>query len=98
MADYLRAAEGLNVVKAVYMEVAVAPEQRLAEAESVVELCKRGDSPTVAAVIGGSPAAANFAPYITRFKNSQYVKGVRESLRTGASTDASFLKGVRLLG
>lgn len=39
--DYLQAAEGLGVVKTVYMEVAVDPSQQLAEAQHVVELCLR---------------------------------------------------------
>jgi predicted TIM-barrel fold metal-dependent hydrolase len=97
-ADYLKAAEGLNLERAVYMEVDVAPEQRRAEAEWVVGLCKRGDTPTVAAVIGGSPASEKFPAYITRFKNSPFVKGIRESLRRGSSTDEKFLRGLRLLG
>ena len=58
--DYLEATDGLNVVKAVYMEVAVAPDQKLAEAEYVIELCRRDDNPTVAAVIGGMPGAEGF--------------------------------------
>src|SRR5688572_7327658 len=85
MKDYLEATRGLNVVKAVYMEVAVEPGQRLAEAEWVVEICKRGDTPTVAAVIGGSPEAHDFAEYIGRFKDSAYVKGVREGFKRGSS-------------
>src|SRR4051794_35079462 len=40
MKDYLEATAGLNVVKAVYMEVDVEPAQQLAEAEYVVGLCK----------------------------------------------------------
>ena len=36
MADYKKATEGLGVTKAIYMEVAVAPEQKLAEAESAI--------------------------------------------------------------
>src|SRR5437764_1249841 len=36
--DYAKAVEGLNVTKAVYVEVAVKAEQREAEAEYVVEL------------------------------------------------------------
>jgi predicted TIM-barrel fold metal-dependent hydrolase len=98
MADYLKAAEGLNVVRAVYMEVAVTPDQRPAEAEYVVDLCRRGDTPTVAAVIGGSPGADGFPGYINRFKDSRHVKGVREPLRPGGSADKSFLAGLRRLG
>src|SRR5829696_3764649 len=54
-ADYAKAVEGLNVERAVYVEVAVVPEQRLAEAEYAAALCERGDGKTAAAVIGGSP-------------------------------------------
>src|SRR2546425_971251 len=41
MSDYLSATAGLNVVKAVYMEVDVAPEQQSAEAQYVLDMCKR---------------------------------------------------------
>jgi predicted TIM-barrel fold metal-dependent hydrolase len=98
MADYLKAAEGLNVVRAVYMEVAVTPDQRPAEADYVTDLCRRGGTPTVAAVIGGSPAADDFPAYINRFKASPHVKGVRESLRPGSAADKKFLSGIRRLG
>src|SRR2546423_1343528 len=82
MADYLKAAAGLNIVQAVYMEVAVEEKQRPAEAEYVIDLCRRGAvrdpaaGPTVAAVIGGSPGGDGFAGYIKPFKSSPYVKGV----------------------
>ena len=101
--DYLRATRGLNVVKAVYMEVAVDPAQHLAEAEHVIELCKRKDTPTCAAVIGGRPGAEGFRRYITRFKDSPYVKGVRQILpraaaQRGPKLDGPFVRGIRLLG
>ena len=99
--DYLEATRGLNVVKSVYMEVAVDEEYLLAEAEYVIELCKRDDNPTVAAVIGGRPASEGFREYITRFKGSPYVKGVRHILPGGAPelwSGKPFLDGIRLLG
>ena len=77
--DYLEATQGLNVVKAVYMEVAVPPEKRLQEAEYVLELCKQPGSVTCAAVIAGSPAEEGFEQYIRRFRGSPYIKGVRGS-------------------
>ena len=58
MKDYLAAVGELErstlsppakVVKAVYMEVDVDPEQQSAEAQCVIELCKKGGVPTVAA-------------------------------------------------
>jgi len=100
-ADYLEATRGLNVVKAVYMEVAVDDDCLVDEAEYVIELCRRGDAPTVAAVIGGRPASEGFRDYITRFKDSPYVKGVRHILPGAAPelwSEKSFLDGIRLLG
>ena len=64
MSDYLKATAGLNVVKTIYMEVDVAPEQQNEEAEYVIGLCKRADKPMVAAVISGRPASDGFAKYI----------------------------------
>lgn len=98
MSDYLEAAKGLNVVKAVYMEVAVDPSQRQEEAEYIIEICKRKETPTVAAVIGGSPEAEGFREFITQFKASPYVKGVRAGYPSGGSENKQFLAGLRLLG
>ena len=80
MSDYLKATAGLNVVKTVYMEVDVAPEQQTEEAEYVIGLCERADTPMVAAVISGRPASDGFPKYIGRFKDSAYIKGVRQVL------------------
>ncbi|HID76754.1 MAG TPA: amidohydrolase [Planctomycetaceae bacterium] len=101
--DYLKATEGLSVTRAVYMEVAVAPEQKLAEAEFVIQLCRREDNPTVAAVIGGMPGEAGFRDYILRFKDSPFVKGVRQippPARGGRFLyeQHDFVAGIRLLG
>lgn len=97
-ADYAKATGGLNVTKAVYVEVAVKPEQREAEAEYVVELCKAKSGPLVAAVIGGSPVSDDFAAFVRRFKGGPVVKGVRASYTRGAVDDKRFVDGVRLLG
>ena len=99
--DYLEATRGLNVVKAVYMEVAVADEDLEKEAELVLELCRRDDNPTCAAVIGGRPAEDGFSRYITRYKGSPYIKGIRQIVRGGLEgllSDDKFTAGVRLLG
>ncbi len=100
-ADYLEATRGLNVVKAVYMEVAVADEDLVKEAELVIDLCRRDDNPTCAAVIGGRPAEDDFRQFITRYKGSPYVKGIRQIVRGGLAgllSDEKFTAGVRLLG
>jgi predicted TIM-barrel fold metal-dependent hydrolase len=103
MADYLQATAGLNVVKTVYMEVDVAPEQQTEEAEYVIDLCQRADNPMAAAVISGRPASDDFAKYIGQFRDSAYIKGVRQVLHVdstppGYCLDKKFIKGVRLLG
>jgi L-fuconolactonase len=107
MEDYKRATRDLTapakVVKTIYMEVDLAPEQQQAEAEYVLEICKSGNTPMVAAVISGRPAADGFAKYIAAFKGNPYIKGVRQVLH-GPTTparyclDPNFIKGIRLLG
>lgn len=98
VADYAKAVEGLDVTKAVYVEVAVTPEQREAEADYVVDLCRSKAGPTAIGVIGGDPGAAGFRAYIGRFKGSPYVKGVRAGFPRGGVEDRAFVEGVRLLG
>lgn len=77
LADYRTAAQGLNVVKAVYMEVNVADDQLEAEADYVLGLCRRGEAPTVAAVLGGRPWDDGFSQYIDRFRDERNFKGIR---------------------
>ncbi len=97
--DYRKATDGLKVVKAVYMEVDVIPSQKVAEAESIIALCRSGTSPTVAAVIGGRPASEGFKEYVGRFKDTREVKGVRQVVKTpGACVAPEFIDGVRTLG
>ena len=102
-ADFLDATRGLNVVKAVYMEVDVAAEQQVAEAEHVIGLCKSKDHPTVAAVISGRPASEKFEAYIKRYKGSPHIKGVRQVLQGNATKQGfclqdQFVRSVQLLG
>lgn len=101
--DYLKAAAGLEITRAIYMEVHADVDCLEAEAESVVDICRRADTPTIAAVIGGRPGDESFRRYITRFKGSPYVKGVRQLVRAGQAErspyrDKRFVEGVRLLG
>jgi predicted TIM-barrel fold metal-dependent hydrolase len=85
------------------MEVAADEDQLDAEAGYVLDLCRRGDSPTVAAVIGGRPGQALFAPYIRRHARCPQVKGVRWSLSADViqkqfHRSKPFLDDIRLLG
>jgi predicted TIM-barrel fold metal-dependent hydrolase len=101
MSDYLREAEGLNIVRTIYMEVDVALSQQVAEAEYVIDLCRRDDNPMVGAVIGGRPASDDFKDYVARFKGNPSIKGVRQVLHGGPAgygLTPEFVRGVRLLG
>ena len=97
MTDYLEAAKGLNVVAAIYMEVAVEASQQAEEARYVIDLCRRGGTPTIAAVIGGRPEGEDFAAYIGQFANEKTVKGVRSSFDAGLASE-HFEKNLRHLG
>lgn len=101
--DYLDAVEGLNVVKAIYMEIDLSPSQHRAEAEHVIGLCRSPDHPTVAAVISGRPENDDFADYIQPFSGSPYVKGIRRILQGGGTPrghclQPAFVRSLRLLG
>jgi predicted TIM-barrel fold metal-dependent hydrolase len=65
--DYRTETEGLNIVKAVYMEVDVAPADQIKEAEYVLALIQSGKTPTVGAVISGRPDSDGFASYMAKF-------------------------------
>ena len=101
--EYAEATKGLNVVKAVYMEVDVVPEQQQKEADYLVELCESKATPTCAAVVSGRPNSDGFEKYAKQFKGSKYVNGIRQVLHVketpaGYCLDPKFVKGIQLLG
>ena len=101
--DYLKAAAGLGISKAIYMEVHADVDCLATEADYAVDICRRADAPTVAAVIGGRPGDESFGRYIARFKDSPYVKGVRQIVRADQQgqnpcRDKRFVNGIQLLG
>lgn len=103
MAVYLAETEGLNVVKAVYMEVDVAPVDQVREAEYVLGLINSGKTPTVAAVISGRPDSEAFASYIQPFGDNAFIKGVRQVLHAGSAERGlclrpQFVRSIQLLG
>ena len=103
MSDYLEASRGINVVKTVYMEVDVDPQQQLKEAEYVSELSQRPDNPMAAAVVSGRPAAEDFAAYARVLAADPSIKGIRQVLHTpttppGTCLEKGYVEGVRLLG
>jgi predicted TIM-barrel fold metal-dependent hydrolase len=102
--EYAEATKGLNIVKAVYMEVDVVEEQQQKEADYLIELIKSKATPTVAAVVSGRPNKGDtFKRYVAPFKGSPYIKGLRQVVHTehtppGYSTTPEFIAGVRHLG
>src|SRR5262249_52488942 len=77
--EYAEATRGLNIVKAVYMEVDVVEEQQQKEVDYIIELIKLKSTPTVAAVVSGRPNKGDaFKKYVAQFKGSPYVKGLRQ--------------------
>ncbi|HKB03156.1 MAG TPA: amidohydrolase family protein [Gemmataceae bacterium] len=102
--EYAEATKGLNIVKAVYMEVDVVEEQQQKEAEYIIDLIMSKTGPTVAAVVSGRPNKGDaFKRYVSQFKGSPYVKGLRQVVHTehtpsGYSTTKEFIAGVRYLG
>ena len=101
--EYAEATEGLNVVKSVYMEVDVVEEQQQAEVDYVIDLCKSKKTTMVAAVVSGRPASAGFAAYIAQFKDSKYIKGIRQVLHvdatpTGFCLKKEYVAGIQALG
>jgi predicted TIM-barrel fold metal-dependent hydrolase len=99
--DYNAAVKGQNVVKAVYLEVDVVPEQKSREAEIVIEYIQRPDTPLAGAVIGGRVADAGFAKYLDQFRGKFAIKGVRQVLHgdlpKGTCLDKDFQRGLAAL-
>ena len=91
---YAEATKGLNVVKAVYMEVDVVPEQQQAEVDYLIELCKAAKTPTVAAVVSGRPASEGFEKYVRQFKSSPYIKGIRQVIHVEGTPGGYCLKKI----
>jgi L-fuconolactonase len=101
--DYDEATAGINVVKTVYMEVNVSPDQQELEADYVIKLCQSPTGRMRGAVIGGSVQSPHFSTYIKKFATNPYVKGVRIVLNDpdrppGLCLEKTFVKNIQLLG
>ncbi len=103
MAEYLKATAGLNVRKTVYMEVDLAPEQQLKEAEWVEEVCAGRKTPMSAAVVSGRPGKPGFEQYVQRLQRSPHIRGLRQVLHgsdtpPGYCLRPEFVHDVQMLG
>ena len=83
MKDYLTAVNGLNVVKAVYMEVDVDPAQQPAEADYVRTFAGRARRRLPRPWFPAGPASTEFAKYLDRFKGNAYIKGIARCCTAG---------------
>lgn len=102
-AEYLAATKGLNVKKAVYMEIDVAPADHTREAKHVIQLSQSDEHPTVAAVISGRPNQAGFEAYLKPLLGPGVIKGVRQVLHVpsaerGMCLQPTFVESMRMLG
>lgn len=88
---YLQAIQGLNITKAIYMEIDVAPDQHEKEIQHVIRMAEDENHMTVAGVVSGRPAEGTFGAYIRKYSDSKAIKGVRQVLH--ASTPAGFCLG-----
>jgi len=99
MKAYFEATRNVNMVKAVYMEVGVPAARRQEEALYAIEMCKDTSNPTRGAVISGDLKSSEFETYISQFKDSPYIKGIRYGFRSVADMeDAQLIKNIELLG
>jgi len=103
LADYRQATAGLDV-RTVYMEVDVAPDQKVEEADYVLGECARPqESRMLGAVIGGDPSQPGFEDYIKSLGPNSALKGVRqvihnEDIPAGYCLRDEFVRGVQFLG
>lgn len=100
MADYLAAAEGLNVVKSVHLEADVDEPHMLDETRHLIALADRPDNPLEGIVACGRPENDNFKSYLDKIAPNPKVKGIRRVLHTqpdSVAQGATFLKNVTAL-
>ena len=95
------ATKGLNISKAIYLEVDVIPSQQNDEARYVTEISKDPKHPTVAGVISGRPENEGFKKYIDQYKDNKHIKGLRRLMETtpsGFCLQPQFIHSVAYLG
>lgn len=100
MADYLAAAEGLNVVKSVHLEADVDEQYMLDETRHLLALAEQTDNPLEGIVACGRPENEDFKSYLDKIAAYPKVKGIRRVLHTqpdAVGRGATFLKNVAAL-
>jgi L-fuconolactonase len=103
MTDYRKATAGLNVRKAVYMEVDVPPKEQMKEAEWVEGVCASHKTPMAAAVVSCRPGQPGFEVYARRLHDMRYIRGTRQVLQVpetppGTCVRSEYVRDIQLLG
>jgi L-fuconolactonase len=99
--EYRTATKGFEV-DTLYMEVDVAEEQLDKEGEIISELSRERTNRMLGAILGGRPAAEDFAAYVDRQIERGAVKGIRQVLHGGTPKgyclESAFVRGIKVLG
>ncbi len=99
MKDYLSATKGLNVTKAVYMEVGAPVAYKRKEAEWALSLCKDPANPTVGAVISADPGDSQFQSSLGQMIENPHLKGIRHPFGTSEDIlQSQVIENIRFLG
>ena len=103
MKDYADATARCPPTKSIYVEVDVAPSDRVAEFDAVIELLSEESNPLCAAIVAADPAEPDLDVWITRAQEVQGVSGFRMVLHQddkppGVCLDPRFVEGVRRIG
>lgn len=101
MSEYLRAVQGCNVKKTIFLETDAVKEDLDVEARAVLDLCLEPDTLLSGCVLGADIASPDFIAYITKYQNNAHVKGVRQVLHTlskGYCLQEMVIQNVKYLG
>ena len=100
MPDYLRAANGLNVVKSVHLEADVDEAHMIEETRHVLALAQQPDNPLEGVVACGRPESKDFKGHLDRIAGHPKLKGIRRVLHTqpdDLARGATFIANVAAL-
>lgn len=103
LVEYQDETKGLNILKAVYMEIDINPEKQVEEADWISAICHSGKTKVVKAVVSGRPADPKFKAYAKRYRNDSAITGFRQVLQVpdakpGLCLTPTFVDNVRYLG
>jgi len=82
MADYLEAAQGMNLVKSVHLEADVDEPFMLDETRYLLALADQPDNPLSGIVACGRPEKEGFRTYLDKIAGNPRLKGIRRILHT----------------